>query len=246
MNAPVRTALVTGGSGDIGSAICRELGLAGFRVCVHFRSGADAASAVVRDIEKAGGSAFTAGADLRNLAEAENLVETAAAGSGRLDVLVNNAGMARDGLLMMMPEEDWDEVISSNLKSMFNVTRPALRKMISKRSGRIVNVSSLSGVSGLPGQTAYAAAKGGVIAFTRALSREVAMFNILVNAVAPGLIESRMYEAIPQGQRERLLDAVPLRRPGKPADVGRAVAFLVSDAAEYVTGNTLFVTGGLY
>ncbi len=241
-----KTALVTGGSGDIGRAICEGLAASGFRVCVHYNSSPDQAAEAVEAIEKAGGSAFAAGADLTDKVQAESLVEAASEGPGGLYALVNNAGAARDGLLMMMPEEDWDFVIASNLKSIYNATRPALRKMISKRRGRIVNVSSLSGVSGLPGQAAYSAAKGGVIAFTRALSREVAPFNILVNAVAPGLIESRMYMTIPEAQREKLVEAVPLRRPGTPRDVADAVRFLASEGAGYITGHTLFVTGGLY
>jgi 3-oxoacyl-[acyl-carrier protein] reductase len=239
-------ALVTGASGEMGSAIALELGRQGYRVAVHYRSRAEAAEEVASRIREAGGTAAVFGADLRDMEEAQSLVDGAADRLGPLDVVVNNAGGAKDGLLMMMPEEDWDGVIAQNLKSLYTVTRPALRRMISRRRGRVVNVSSLSGVSGLPGQANYAAAKGGVIAFTRALAREVAPFNILVNAVAPGLIASSMVDGIPEPQRTALLEAVPLKRTGKPEDVARAVAFLVSEQNEYITGHVLFVTGGLY
>jgi 3-oxoacyl-[acyl-carrier protein] reductase len=239
-------ALVTGGSGDLGSAICRELGRCGYTVGVHFHSREDAASAVAEEIVADSGTAFTLGADLTDTAAADAMVAEAFDRTGRIDVLVNNAGAARDGLFLLMAEKDWDFVIETTLKSLYAVTRPVLRRMISRRTGRIVNVSSLSGVSGLPGQANYAAAKGGVLAFTRALSREAAPFHVLVNAVAPGLIESRMYDSIPPEIRNTLVDVIPLKRPGKPEHVASAVAFLASEGAGYITGHTLFVTGGLY
>jgi 3-oxoacyl-[acyl-carrier protein] reductase len=240
------SALVTGGSGDIGSAVARELGASGYHVAVQYHRNADAAREVVESIDRAGGRAFALGANLTDGSEARDLVEEVLKRAGRLDVLVNNAGTSRDGFLMMMAEADWDEVIDTNLKTLYTVTKPALRHMIARRSGRIVNISSLSGVSGLPGQVNYAASKGGVLAFTRALSRELAPFNVLVNAVAPGLIASRMVDEMPGNIKDALVDAIPLKRPGEPRDVARAVAFLVSENATYITGHTLFVTGGLY
>jgi len=240
-----RVALVTGASGGIGAAVARSLAAEGFAVCAHFRSREEKAQALVREIEAAGGVAFAAGADLAEAAGAKSLVDATVARWGRLDVLVNAAGGNKDVLLLWMQDRDFDEVLSSNLRAAVLASRAALRPMIERRWGRIVNVASVSAWVGVPGQTNYAAAKAGLIGFTRALAAEVARYGILVNAVAPGAIESEAVQALPEERRKRILEGIPLGRLGKPEEVGRAVAFLASERTDYITGQVLAVAGGL-
>jgi 3-oxoacyl-[acyl-carrier protein] reductase len=231
-----RLALVTGGSRGIGRAIAVELANAGAQVVVGYRSGAEEAEQVAAEI---GGRAVQA--DVSDPAEAARLVEEA----GEIDILVNNAGLTRDGLIARMSDEDWRTVIDTNLGGVFATCRAAARGMMKRRSGAIVNLSSVVGVHGNPGQTNYAASKAGIIGFTKALARELATRNVRANTVAPGYIETALTDVLPEAVREHLLAATPLARLGVPADVAGAVRFLCSDEASFITGEVLLVDGGL-
>lgn len=231
-----KTALVTGASRGIGRAIALELAGAGASVVVGYRESKDEAEAVARD---AGGRALRA--DVSEPAEARTLVEEA----GELDVLVNNAGVTRDGLLARMPDEDWRAVLETNLSGIFYTCRAAARGMMKRRAGAIVNVSSIVGVRGNPGQTNYAAAKAGVIGFTKALGRELGVRGVRANVVAPGYIKTALTDVLPEEARAAMLASTPLGRLGDPEDVARAVRFLCSDEASFITGEVLLVDGGL-
>ncbi|MEX2644771.1 MAG: 3-oxoacyl-[acyl-carrier-protein] reductase [Gaiellaceae bacterium] len=231
-----RTALVTGGSRGIGRAIAAELARAGASVVVGYRSGAEEAEAVAAEI---GGRAVQA--DVSSADEARRLVEEA----GDLDILVNNAGITRDGLLMRMPDEDWHAVLETNLGGVFHTCRAASRGMLKRRSGSIVNLSSVVGVHGNPGQTNYAAAKAGIIGFTKSLARELGNRGVRANVVAPGYISTRLTEELPDELKELMLQNTPLGRFGAPEDVAGAVRFLCSDEASFITGEVLLVDGGL-
>ncbi len=231
-----RLALVTGGSRGIGRAIAVELANAGAQVVVGYRSGAEEAEQVVAEI---GGRAVQA--DVSDPEQAARLVEEA----GDIDILVNNAGLTRDGLIARMSDDDWRTVIDTNLGGVFATCRAAARGMMKRRAGAIVNLSSVVGVHGNPGQTNYAASKAGIIGFTKALARELATRNVRVNAVAPGYIETALTDVLPEAVREHLLGATPLARLGVPADVAGAVRFLCSDEASFITGEVLLVDGGL-
>jgi 3-oxoacyl-[acyl-carrier protein] reductase len=231
-----KTALVTGGSRGIGRAIALELADAGASVVVGYRSGGEEAEAVAKEC---GGRAVQA--DVSNGDEAKQLVEEA----GDLDVLVNNAGLTRDGLLARMPDEDWRDVLETNLSAVFYTCRAAARPMMKRRSGSIVNVSSIVGLHGNPGQTNYSASKAGIIGFTKALARELGGRGVRANVVAPGYIESRLTQAIADEMRTLMLQNTPLGRFGEPEDVAGAVRFLCSDEASFITGDVLLVDGGL-
>ena len=231
-----RTALVTGGSRGIGRAIAVELAGAGASVVVGYRSGKDEAEAVA---EEAGGRAVQA--DVSDAAEAARLV----ADAGEPDVLVNNAGLTRDGLLPRMPDEDWRDVIETNLSSVFYTCRAAVRPMMKRRAGAIVNISSVVGLHGNPGQTNYAASKAGIIGLTKALARELGSREVRANVIAPGYITSRLTDEISEEMRLQMLQNTPLGRLGDPEDVAGAVRFLCSDAAKFITGEVLLVDGGL-
>ena len=231
-----RTALVTGGSRGIGRAIAVELAGAGASVVVGYRSGKDEAEAVA---EEAGGRAVQA--DLSDAEEAARLV----ADAGEPDVLVNNAGLTRDGLLPRMPDEDWRDVIETNLSSVFYTCRAAVRPMMKRRAGAIVNISSVVGLHGNPGQTNYAASKAGIIGLTKALARELGSRGVRANVIAPGYITSRLTDEISEEMRSLMLQNTPLGRLGDPEDVAGAVRFLCSDAAKFITGEVLLVDGGL-
>jgi 3-oxoacyl-[acyl-carrier protein] reductase len=231
-----RTALVTGGSRGIGRAIAAELANAGAQVVVGYRSGAEEAEGVASEI---GGKAIQA--DVSDPDEAKRLVDDA----GEVDVLVNNAGVTRDGLLVRMPDEDWRNVLDANLGGTFNTCRAASRGMMKRRSGAIVNISSVVGVHGNPGQTNYAASKAGIIGFTKALARELGSRGVRANVVAPGYISTRLTNELPEELRQTMLANTPLGRFGEPQDVAGAVRFLCSDAAAFVTGEVLLVDGGL-
>jgi 3-oxoacyl-[acyl-carrier protein] reductase len=233
-------ALVTGGSRGIGAAISRELARAGARVAVNFRTGAEAAELVASEI---GGVALRA--DIANPGEAFGLIESVESELGEIDVLVNNAGITRDTLLARMSDEDWEAVIATNLKGVFHTCRGVARKMLRRRSGTIVNLSSVVAVHGNPGQANYAASKAGIIGFTKALARELGTRGVRVNAIAPGYIETELTAALPEQAREAILANTPLGRLGKPEDVAGAVRFLCSDEAGFVTGEVLLVDGGL-
>jgi 3-oxoacyl-[acyl-carrier protein] reductase len=231
-----KTALVTGGSRGIGRAIALELGRAGASVVVGYRSGGDEAEAVAAEI---GGRAVQA--DVSDAASARGLVEAA----GDLDILVNNAGITRDGLLARMSDEDWRDVIETNLSSMFYTCRAAARPMMKRRAGAIVNISSIVGVRGNPGQTNYAAAKAGIIGFTKSLARELGSRGVRANVVAPGYVTTQLTDVLPEEARTAMLGATPLGRLGDPDDVAGAVRFLCSDEASFITGEVLLVDGGL-
>jgi len=231
-----KTALVTGGSRGIGAAIARELAAAGASVVVGYRSGADEANALASELR-----ARAVRADVSSAEEAARLVEEA----GDVDVLVNNAGLTRDGLLARMPDEDWREVIETNLSSVFYTCRAVTRPMMKKRAGSIVNVSSIVGLHGNWGQTNYAASKAGMIGFTKSLARELGSRGVRANVVAPGYVETRLTDVLPDKAKELMLGNTPLGRFGDPADVARAVRFLCSDDASFITGEVLLVDGGL-
>ncbi len=240
-----KVALVTGASRGIGRAIAERLAIGGAKVVVNFARDAEGAAAVVAAITTAGGTAIAAQADVGDFKAAEGLVKGAVEAFGGLDILVNNAGTTRDMLIMMMPEADWDTVIQTNLKSTFNCSKAAVKIMMRKRVGRIINITSVSGIAGNAGQTNYSASKAGVIGFTRALAREVASRNVTVNAVAPGFIPTSLTNDLPEEIKEATLKSIPLGRWGKPEEIASAVAFLASDDAAYITGQVLTVDGGL-
>ncbi|HZO98130.1 MAG TPA: 3-oxoacyl-[acyl-carrier-protein] reductase [Gaiellaceae bacterium] len=231
-----RTALVTGGSRGIGAAIVRELAAAGAAVVLGYRSGEEEAEALAAET-----GARALRADVSSPEEAARLVEDA----GAVDVLVNNAGLTRDGLLARMPDADWREVLETNLSSVFYTCRAVARPMMKRRSGAIVNVSSIVGLHGNFGQTNYAASKAGIIGFTKSLARELGSRGVRANVVAPGYVTTRLTEVLPEEAKSLMLANTPLGRFGDPEDVARAVRFLCSDEASFITGEVLLVDGGL-
>ena len=231
-----KTALVTGASRGIGRAIAAELAAAGASVVVGYRSGREEAEALASEI---GGRALQG--DVANAQDAVRLVEEA----GDLDILVNNAGLTRDGLLMRMSDEDWKTVIDTNLAGTFYTCRAAARGMMKKRSGSIVNLTSVVGIHGNPGQTNYAASKAGIIGFTKSLARELALRGVRANAIAPGYIQTALTDVLPEEVQQAILANTPLARLGTPEDVAGAVRFLCSDEASFITGEVLLVDGGL-
>jgi 3-oxoacyl-[acyl-carrier protein] reductase len=240
-----KVAIVTGGTRGIGLAIARLLAEDGASVVV---SGRDAArlEAAVKELESLGAPAMAVAADAAKREDADRLVEATRERFGRIDVLVNNAGITRDQLLVRMKDDDWDQVLDTNLRGVFLMTRAVGKVMMRQKSGRIINIASTAGAMGNPGQVNYSAAKAGVIGLTKAAGRELAHWNILVNAVAPGLIETDMAASIPAEAREAMLQQVPLKRIGQGREVAEVVRFLAGDGASYVTGQTIHVNGGLY
>lgn len=247
MTAPLagRVAVITGGSRGIGAATAAMLAERGAAVVVSGRDG-DRLQPVVKDLEGRGATVLGVAADVARREDADRLVDAAKERFGRIDVLVNNAGMIRDGLLVRMRDDDWDRVIEVNLRGAFLLTRAAAKVMMRQKSGRIINITSAAGAMGNAGQANYSAAKAGLIGLTKASARELAHWSILVNAVAPGLIDTDMAAAVPAEAREALLAQVPLKRIGTVQDVAEVIAFLAGDGAAYITGQVVHVNGGLY
>jgi len=240
-----RVALVTGGSRGIGAAVSSELAAAGANVAVNYVAGAEAAQALVEEITGRGGSARAIQGDISTAAGATALVEQVESDVGPIAILVNNAGITRDNLIMKLGDDDWHRVIDTNLGGAFFTCRALSRPMLKRRAGVIVNITSIVGVHGNAGQTNYAASKAGLIGLTKSLAKELGGRGIRVNAIAPGYIATELTDALPDQAREAILGGTPLGRLGEPADVARAVRFLCSDAAGFITGDVLAVDGGL-
>ncbi|GIW28806.1 MAG: beta-ketoacyl-ACP reductase [Meiothermus sp.] len=242
----MRKALVTGSSRGIGKAIALELARRGYALAVHYAGNQAAAEATAAEARALGASQVVVlGADLSSAQAAQKLVAEASAALGGLEVLVNNAGITRDTLLIRMKDEDWDTVIATNLSAIFHTTREAIKLMMRARWGRVINISSVVGILGNPGQANYVAAKAGLIGFTKSVAKEYATRGITVNAVAPGFIESDMTAKLPEQVVAEYLKQIPAGRLGKPEEVAKAVAFLASDDAAYINGQTLCVDGGM-
>jgi 3-oxoacyl-[acyl-carrier protein] reductase len=241
-----RVALVTGGAAGIGHAISSQLAQQGYVVLVHYHSSSDAALQLVKTIQDQGGQAAMFQADLTQVNQVEMMMKKIQEEIGQLDVLVNNAGITQDALLLRMDEQQFDQVINTNLKAVWLLSKLALKLILKSSTGRIINISSFSGLYGLPGQTNYAAAKAGVIGFTKSLAHEIASRQVTVNAVAPGYIETNMTHKLDPATKEQALKMIPLKRYGSPLDVAYLVSFLASIEAGYITGQTLSVDGGMY
>lgn len=240
-----RVSIVTGASQGIGEAIALDLAAEGATV-VLVDVQQEKLEAVARAVAGAGGRADVHVADVTDAGRAQQIADAVAAAHGRIDHLVNNAGITRDGLLMRMREEDWDLVLRVNLKGVFNFSKAVLRTMIGARYGRIVNIASVAGLMGNAGQVNYAASKAGAIAFAKSLAREVAARGITVNCVAPGFIATAMTDALPEDVKKAFQDIIPIKKFGLPKDVASAVRFLLSDDASYITGQVISVNGGMY
>jgi 3-oxoacyl-[acyl-carrier protein] reductase len=241
-----KSALVTGASRGIGRAIALRLAAEGANVLVNYNARRDAADEVAAEIQSAGSQALVVQADVARAADVDRLVQSALQAFGnRIDVLVNNAGITRDQLIMRMSEEEWQSVLDTNLQSAFLVTRAVLRPMLRQRYGRIVNITSISGVMGNAGQANYAASKAGLIGLTRSVAREVASRHVTCNAVAAGIVDTEIWQAVPETAIASLLTMVPAGRKGTPEDIAEAVAFLASEATSYITGQVLNVDGGM-
>lgn len=238
-----KTALITGGSRGIGRAIALALAAHGANVALNYASNEEAARATVAQIGDK--QAIAVAGDIADPATGAKLVEATVAAFGRIDILVNNAGVTGDDLILRMSETDWDRVIDTNLKGTFTVTKAAIRPMVRQRWGRIISVSSVAGIVGNAGQSNYAAAKAGMIGFTKSIAKEVASRNITANVIAPGFVDTEMTAALTDAQRDEIMRMVALGRTGTPGDVAPAAVFLASDEAAYVTGHVLTVDGGL-
>ena len=240
-----KTALVTGGSRGIGRAIVLELAGSGADVAFTYRSSANLATSLVSEVNAMGRRALAIEADAISMKSAVEVIEKTVADFKRLDILVNNADITKDNLLLRMTEEDWDSVIQTNLKSVFNYTKAAARTMMGQRYGKIINLSSVVGIKGNAGQSNYSASKAGIIGFTKSIAKELASRNILVNAVAPGYIDTDMTAALTEEQRKAVAETIPLKRAAKPEEVARVVLFLASSYADYITGQVISVDGGM-
>ncbi|KOY82647.1 3-oxoacyl-[acyl-carrier-protein] reductase [Lysinibacillus macroides] len=240
-----KVAVVTGASRGIGRAIALKLADEGAKVVVNYSGSQAKAEEVVAMIQENGGEAIAVQASVSKVEEVTALMDAAVKTFGALDILVNNAGITRDNLLMRMKEDEWDDVVDTNLKGVFLCTKAVSRQMMKQRAGRIINISSIVGVAGNAGQANYVAAKAGVIGLTKTTAKELASRNILVNAIAPGFIETEMTDQLPEDIKQGMLTQIPLAKLGQPEDIAKAVAFLASDEANYMTGQTLHIDGGM-
>lgn len=245
-NVERRVAIVTGAARGIGRAVAMQLASDGFNIVVNYRGDEELAQSLIAELQEHGVEARAIRADITSADDVANLIEGTIEAFGKLDVLVNNAGITRDMLLMRMSEDDWDAVLTTNLKGAFLCSKAAIRPMIRQRGGAIVNLTSVVGLVGNAGQSNYAAAKAGLVGFTKSLAKEVGSRGITVNAVAPGFIETRLTDVLSDEIKDLSIKQIPLGRFGTPEDVASAVAFLVSPAARYITGHTLSVDGGLF
>ncbi|MCQ1414222.1 3-oxoacyl-[acyl-carrier-protein] reductase [Staphylococcus aureus] len=241
-----KSALVTGASRGIGRSIALQLAEEGYNVAVNYAGSKEKAEAVVEEIKAKGVDSFAIQANVADADEVKAMIKEVVSQFGSLDVLVNNAGITRDNLLMRMKEQEWDDVIDTNLKGVFNCIQKATPQMLRQRSGAIINLSSVVGAVGNPGQANYVATKAGVIGLTKSAARELASRGITVNAVAPGFIVSDMTDALSDELKEQMLTQIPLARFGRDTDIANTVAFLASDKAKYITGQTIHVNGGMY
>jgi 3-oxoacyl-[acyl-carrier protein] reductase len=240
-----KVALVTGASRGIGRAIALELAKNGAKVAVNYSGSVEKANEVVEEIKNLGSEAFAIQANVAEVDSVNSMIKEVIGTFGSLDILVNNAGITRDNLIMRMKEEDWDAVVNTNLKGVFNTTKAVTRQMMKQRAGRIINIASIVGVSGNAGQANYVAAKAGVIGLTKSTAKELAARNITVNAVAPGFIETDMTEKLPEDVKGGMIQQIPLARFGSPQDVATVVKFLASEESGYITGQTIHVDGGM-
>ena len=241
-----RTVVVTGGSRGIGRAVCLAFADPDTRIFFNYAKSESDSRITEEAVAEKGGHASGIKADVASFQDVESFFKTIVAETGRVDVLVNNAGMAKDGLIVRMAESDWDAVIDTNLKGAFNCIRFAAKAMMKQRFGRIINISSVVGVSGNPGQANYVASKAGIIGLTKSVARELATRNITVNAVAPGYIETEMTRDLPEKATSAMIDQIPMARAGSPDDVASVVSFLASEHASYITGQVIHVSGGMY
>ncbi|MEY2357081.1 3-oxoacyl-[acyl-carrier-protein] reductase [Lysinibacillus capsici] len=240
-----KVAVITGASRGIGRAIALKLAEEGAKVVVNYSGSQAKAEEVVAMIQENGGEAIAVQASVSQTEEVTALMDAAVKKYGSLDILVNNAGITRDNLIMRMKEDEWDDVLNTNLKGVFLCTKAVTRQMMKQRAGRIINISSIVGVAGNAGQANYVAAKAGVIGLTKTTAKELASRNILVNAIAPGFIETEMTEQLPEDIKQGMLTQIPLAKLGQPEDIAKAVAFLASEDANYMTGQTLHIDGGM-
>ncbi len=240
-----KVALVTGATRGIGKAIALELADNGYDIVLNYRSVNDELKQTQKEIEEKNVNCFLVYGDISKFEDCENIAKQAIDEFGRIDVLVNNAGITRDGLIMRMKKEDFESVIDTNLTGTFNMTRNIVPFMIKQKNGRIINLSSVVGITGNAGQTNYSASKAGVIGFTKSLAKEVASRNILVNAIAPGFIETDMTKVLSDNVKEAILNQIPLKRMGEAKEVAKLVKFLVSDDSKYITGQVINVDGGM-
>ena len=240
-----KVALVTGATRGIGKAIALELADNGYDIVLNYRSVNDELKQTQKEIEEKNVNCFLVYGDISKFEDCENIAKQAMEEFGRIDVLVNNAGITRDGLIMRMKKEDFESVIDTNLTGTFNMTRNVVPFMIKQKNGRIINLSSVVGITGNAGQTNYSASKAGVIGFTKSLAKEVASRNILVNAIAPGFIETDMTKVLSDNVKEAILNQIPLKRMGEAKEVAKLVKFLVSDDSKYITGQVINVDGGM-
>ncbi|WP_400194404.1 3-oxoacyl-[acyl-carrier-protein] reductase [Lysinibacillus telephonicus] len=241
-----KTAVVTGASRGIGRAIALQLASEGVNVVVNFSGSEQKAQQVVEEINSLGAKAIAVQANVADNESVQSLMNAAIEQFGSIDILVNNAGITRDNLIMRMKEEEWDDVINTNLKGVFLCTKAVTRQMMKQRSGRIINITSIVGVMGNAGQANYVAAKAGVIGLTKTTARELASRNILVNAIAPGFITTEMTDALPEEVKSSMLSQIPLGSLGEPEHIAKAVVFLASEDSNYMTGQTLHIDGGMH